>query len=153
MYLVKLCDKINNTEQIIFKPVSLESYETLYRFIFDNLNSNDDLTISFTYSTAKSTIFKCENTQEKGYLYNRNTLSNITHYELSLVKINDELSSLLNKNISTQTTKTLESIELKKEIKHKYKSSQMEGVINELAIKISLPNLGLKSCVLDKNFI
>lgn len=103
MYLIKISDKINKSDRIIFKKVTLDSYESFYRQIFDKLNSNNDLSISFTFSTVTSTIFKPVNTQVKGYLYNTTSTINTVLYELSLVKIDQDLSSIFTKNSETQT--------------------------------------------------
>lgn len=99
MYVIKINDKVNKSERVIFKQVSLDTYEKYYTDIYNKLNSNNDL--SFTHSSNFFTIYKCKDTKIKGYLYNTTAVINTILYELSLVKIDEHL--LFTKDTSCQT--------------------------------------------------
>lgn len=114
MYVIKINDKVNKSERVIFKQVSLDTYEKYYTDIYNKLNSNNDL--SFTHSSGFFTIYKCKDTKIKGYLYNTTAVINTILYELSLVKIDEHLRFTNDTSCQTMDTEDPEDAETEQDI-------------------------------------
>lgn len=139
-YLIKIHDKVNNSERIIMKQTTLESYNDDYKLIYDQLNINNDLSCTFTNSTAIASIFKYETIITKGYIYNSKKIINNILYELSLIKI-DELSSIFINTTQIQTESDHESEpeiapEIVPEIEPVFQST-FDSVIEDFAYEFS----------------
>lgn len=179
-YFIKLTDNLNNSETIINKITTNDTYSSHYKSIFDSINNDLDLIFSIS-SNATATISQLKEVEHKGYIYN--TKTNITKiiYELSLVKINNVLSNIF--TLPTPTSIPIPTLPINAALVDKkypafynnqeypfysafydddfnyiqsFKNEPQHekftdipimnyDLINELKIKLSLPNSGLNS--------
>lgn len=157
-YLVKIVDHLNKSEQILSVFTTLETYIDTYTKICNSINKENDFIVSVCMSDATATLTTHQEVLRKGYLYN--TKSKITQpaYNLSLIKVNEELSDLFHEtNSDTQTLpppappppQTNAGPDNK--IPDNFLPSNVslnvtlaDKLLNELKSRLSLPNTGLK---------
>lgn len=165
-YLIKITDKVNNSHEIIYCETSFESYNDSYIKIYESLNSNKDLTLNIKddNNTKNATISKYTTVKNKGYLYNTTSNTTIILYELSLIKINTDLSSLFisESEVGSEVESEVESESQVKtydaiynhhypdndKFNDKFKpqsTSWSPLLMDELRNKLSLPNSGLNN--------
>lgn len=93
-FLVKIQDNKNNTTQVINKVITLEQANETFTQIANtiNVNSNTSYT-SYTFKIIDSVcqIFAEEEIIIKGYIFNTTTTVTKIVYELSLIKIDENL--------------------------------------------------------------
>lgn len=101
-YIIKIVDHKNNTEKIVNKRVNLNNYSFYFGQIVDELLEPSSMSSTLSNDgTAK--IFEKETIVSKGYFYNSTTEVDKIVYELSLVKIDDNLSNIFNDDKFCQT--------------------------------------------------
>lgn len=171
-YFIKIVDSVNKSETIVNKVTSFETYLEDYVQICNQINKLNDFSVVFCLSDAVATISKPYEILNKGYLYNTKTKSSEIVYELSLVKVDTKFSSYTTSTESTQTTETTEILQNKVEASDYWSNvvktstdlisflpdTQMNthtntniqtqtqyDLINELKMKLTLPNIGLKT--------
>lgn len=137
MYYIKIKDIYKKSERIVAKETTLLSYKDDYSKIFDILNECNYMS---TMSDGQMSIY--ESTEINGYIYNTNMTKKI--YELSLIKINKELTDELNKlesieflRKSTNSRPELNNVDYIDYPRIKNKSTNLsDELINELKKKL-----------------
>ena len=101
-YFIKIKYFKRNSEKIINKQTSLKKYTNDFTIIFNSLKeSNPNL-----YSSTEEYICKIYQEEEiiiKGFFYNTTKITNTLVYELSLTKIDEQLTTLFNSHNFAQT--------------------------------------------------
>jgi hypothetical protein len=103
-YFIKIKDFINNTERIISKKITLDNYITHFSNIYNHLNINNKYTLFSNNDVCD--ITGTEEVIVKGYLFNTTTIVTKQFYQLTLIKIDNELSDIFTQTESQTEAET-----------------------------------------------
>lgn len=90
-FLVKIQDNKNNTTQVINKVITLEQANETFTQIANTINVNCNTSYTFKIIDSVCQIFAEEEIIIKGYIFNTTTTVTKIIYELSLIKIDENL--------------------------------------------------------------
>jgi hypothetical protein len=102
-YFIKIVDHKNNSESIVNKRVQLNNYSFYFSQIIDELIGSNTTMTSTLSNDGKAKVFEKESIISKGYFYNSTSEVDKLVYELSLVKIEEDLSNIFNDDKFSQT--------------------------------------------------
>lgn len=131
-YLIKITDHINKSERIIYRLTTLDTCNTDFNKIIDELNQDNQYLSTISNGTAELT--KHDQVVVPGYFYNSTKTINTLIFTLSLIKIDDKLSNIFldSRDFNTQTesdvTDDVQTKETQSETSSKHASSQVNDV-------------------------
>lgn len=102
-HLIQLLYVKDNSNEIINKIVTLDNYEEAFNKLFDLIRdqSNEEnvtwkkVLNNSNYKKISLSIFKVSEILQKGWVYNSKTITEEKVYELSLIKLNNEMGNVL----------------------------------------------------------
>jgi hypothetical protein len=110
-YFIQIKDHINKSTRIINKITNLDTYNNDFNTIVEYLNKDDLFSVST--SNGEATLSKAETQIIPGYIYNSSKIVNTLAYTLSLIKIDNQLSSVFPTNYTDRETQTNEQADTK----------------------------------------
>lgn len=137
-YLIRITDHVNKSDRIIHRLTNLDTYNSDFNTIINHLNVTNEL--RSTLSNGVAELSKNEQVVVPGYFYNSTKTVTTLVYTLSLIKVDENLSSVFRSNIqheSSQTTPTentqdVQTKETQSESSTTDKSSQVSDEVNQL---------------------
>jgi hypothetical protein len=90
-FLVKIQDNKNNTTQVINKVITLDQTNETFTQIANTIKVNSNIPYTFKITNSMCQIFAEEEIIIKGYIFNTTTTVTKIVYELSLIKIDENL--------------------------------------------------------------
>jgi hypothetical protein len=109
-YFIQIKDHINKSTRIINKITHLDTHNHDFNTIVAYLNKDDLFSVST--SNGEATLSKAETQIIPGYIYNSSKIVNTLAYTLSLIKIDNQLSSVFLTNCTDRETQTHEQADI-----------------------------------------
>lgn len=105
-YLIKITNHVNKSERIINQVVTLTTYSSHFNKIVKELIRQDS-SMTSSISHGRAELYKTETIIVKGYIYNSKSDVSKVVYELSLIKLDEDFTSLcVNPTVNTNSTQT-----------------------------------------------
>lgn len=104
-YFIRIKDHINKSDRIVSKITSLDTYIADFNTIINFLNKDNQYLVTLTNGEAELT--KSETVTVPGYIYNSSKNITTPVYNLSLVKIDTQLSELFQYKSIDKETQTI----------------------------------------------
>lgn len=108
-YFIHVKDHINKSSMVVNKTTTLHTHTQDFNMIINYLNKDDVYTVIVNNSKDKLSnveLFKSEIKVVSGYIYNSTKTVSSLSYTLSLVEINDQLSTIFQTNYTNSETQT-----------------------------------------------